>query len=93
MALVTLNLGTFAKEEVYIRAFLLLSTFVYVMHLLCYFRKMNDFLNRFENKSKLSTVSREAAAATAVTSSDSQGKYTHSPVILLKSILCLKPIW
>jgi len=40
---------------------------------LYYFRKMNAFLDHFESKSKHSTVSREAAAAAAVTANDSTG--------------------
>jgi len=37
---------------------------------------MNAFLDQFESKSKHSTVSREAAAVVATTSSDTPSEYT-----------------
>jgi len=48
---------------------------------------MNAFLSQFESKSKHSTVSREAAAATAVTSHDSQSEYTFYCYISYRPIL------
>lgn len=54
---------------------LLLHFFVYTF-VFFVIRKMNAFLGQFESKSKHSTVSREAAAAAAVTSNDSQSEYT-----------------